>query len=170
MDFGGHSQTGRWIPKADYDLIQARVPILCVDLLPISTARNAVGLIRRETADGGEGWCLIGGAVGRDEPLLEAVARHVRSTLGDRFEFRLVSADPLAVVEYFTDPSLGELHDPRKHAVALSYVAVCKGEPTPAGEALEFRWFPRDELIDVPFGFGQGATVDRLLDRLGPSY
>ena len=156
----------RWIPKAEYDLIQARVPILCVDLLPVNAARDAIGLIRRETPDDGEGWCLIGGAVVRNEPLLDAIARHVRSTLGDRFDFRLVSQQPLTIIEYFAEPSRGEFHDPRKHAVALSYVAICQGEPSPAGEALEFRWFAREEIGGIEFGFGQGAAVKRLLSKL----
>lgn len=157
---------GRLIPKAEYDLIQARVPILCVDLLPVNAASDAIGLIRRETPGEGEGWCLVGGAVVRNEPLLEAIDRHVHSTLGDRFDFRLASQEPLAVIEYFTEPSLGEFHDPRKHAVALSYVAICQGEPEPVGEALEFRWFARSEIGCVEFGFGQGAVVERLLGQL----
>ena len=159
----------QWIPKAEYDLIQARVPILCVDLLPVNAAHNAIGLIRRETPNGGEGWCLVGGAVVRNEPLLEAIARHVHSTLGDRFDFSLVSREPLAVIEYFTEPSRGEFHDPRKHAVALSYAAICQGEPNPAGEGLEFRWFARKEIGGIEFGFGQGTVVKRLLSQLADS-
>jgi ADP-ribose pyrophosphatase YjhB (NUDIX family) len=160
----------QWIPKEEYDLIQARVPILCVDLLPVNAARDAIGLIRRETPEGGEGWCLVGGAVVRNEPLIEAISRHVRSTLGDGVDFSLVSQQPLAIIEYFTESSLGEFHDPRKHAVALSYAAICQGEPNPAGEALEFRWFARKEIDGIEFGFGQGAVVEQLLSRLSDSY
>jgi ADP-ribose pyrophosphatase YjhB (NUDIX family) len=156
-----------WIPQAEYDLIQKRVPILCVDLLPLDRGTHqGVGLIRRETYDGNEGWCMIGGAVKRNEGLLSALGRHVRSTLGDRVEYELASTEPQFVAEYFTEPGIGELHDPRKHAIALTYAAVCEGSPLACGEALEFRWFDRTELDSVEFGFGQGAVVRRVLDRI----
>lgn len=156
----------RWIPSAEYDLIQARVPILCVDLLILDRGRKKVGLIRRETYDGGEGWCMIGGAVKRNECLLAAVERHVISTLGEEIAFDLLSPEPFTIAEYLTDADPAGLHDPRKHAVALTYAASCAGSPRPQGEALEFRWFDRGELSEVPFGFGQGIVVARLLEQV----
>ena len=156
-----------WIPSAEYEQIEAKVPILCVDMLPLDPAGGAVGLIRRETYDGNEGWCMIGGAVLRNEGLVQAIARHVRSTLGEGFRFELSPAEPLTVAEYFPDPGPGRLHDPRKHAVALTYVGTCDGTPRAQGEALEFRWFPREELSGVQLGFDQGVVVDRLLERVG---
>jgi ADP-ribose pyrophosphatase YjhB (NUDIX family) len=167
---GGLNKSGDdWIPQAEYDAIQARVPILCVDLLPIRAGREEIGMIRRETHSGGEGWCMIGGAVKRNEGLVEAITRHVQSTLGIGLAFELCTPEPLTVAEYFPDPTVGKLHDPRKHAVALTYAAECSGEPQARGEALEFRWFRRNELDDVQFGFGQGAVVTRVLARLRAS-
>jgi len=69
-----------------------------------------------------------------------------------------------AVIEYFTEPGLGEFCDPRKHAVSLTYSAACDvtGEPEPQGEAYEFRWFGLDQLPGLDFGFGQGEVVARV--------
>ncbi|HET7121897.1 MAG TPA: DUF4916 domain-containing protein [Solirubrobacterales bacterium] len=154
-----------WIPEAEYRQIERRVPILCVDLLPLRPDASAVGLIRRKTYEGGEGWCLIGGAVMRDESLLAALRRHVETTLGAGFVADLSAACPLTTVEYFSEPGLGEFYDPRKHAVALTYAAPCTGTAEPQGEALEFSWIPIDELPLVEFGFGQGPVVERVLAR-----
>lgn len=111
----------------------------------------------------GEGWCLIGGAVLRNEPLVDAVERHVRSTLGDKLAVDRSTLELRTVIEYFTQQDIGEFHDPRKHAVALTYVGICEGEGAPTGEALEFDWFRVDQLSAVSFGFGQDAAAVRAL-------
>ena len=160
----------RWIPQAEYDLILARVPIVCVDLIPLSGDQPPkIGLIERETYEGGRGWCLVGGAVLRNEPLTEAVGRHLHATLGDD-----VAVDPetlhlVDVIEYFTKPGLGEFYDPRKHAVSLTYGGRCSGQiqVEEDGEASRFAWFGQNELNDLEFGFNQGAIVRRFLGR-GP--
>jgi ADP-ribose pyrophosphatase YjhB (NUDIX family) len=158
----------RWIPQPEYDLILARVPIVCVDLIPLSDHRPPkIGLIERETYKGGKGWCLVGGAVLRDESLTEAVRRHLRATLGND-----ISVDPetlrlIDVIEYFTKPGLGEFYDPRKHAVSLTYAARCIGrvQVEDDGEASRFEWFRQDELNDLQFGFNQGTIIRRFLGR-----
>ena len=69
MTSGDYTAAGdRWIPQAEYDLILARVPIVCVDLIPLSADQPPrIGLVERETYEGGKGWCLVGGAVLRNE-------------------------------------------------------------------------------------------------------
>ncbi len=161
----------RWIPAPEYARILARVPIACVDLLPLSAdAAPRVGLIHRDTPTG-PGWCLVGGAVLRDEPLAAAVRRHLRATLGAGADLR--SLTYATTIEYFTEPGIGDFHDPRKHAIAHTYTGVCAGTPEPSGEAERFAWFAADRLpADEDFGFGQGRVVRRLLDQLtshGPS-
>lgn len=158
----------RWLSPEDYSFVRERVPILCVDVLLSPRGRwSAVGLIRRATYDGGDGWCLVGGRVLRDENLPAAVTRHVAATLGAGLRLDLATLQLRAVAEYFTKPSPGELHDPRKHAVALTYTAACEGVPRPAGEATDFRWFDIGELGDVDFGFGQDSVVARVLATSG---
>jgi ADP-ribose pyrophosphatase YjhB (NUDIX family) len=160
----------QWIPAADYELIQARVPILCVDvLLSPNDNPHHVGLIRRATYDGGEGWCLIGGRVLRNEHLSAAVERHVAATLGTAVQVNRSTLELGAVIEYFTEREAGDFYDPRKHAVALTYAASCEctGEPEPLGEAVDFRWFKITQLSELDFGFGQGDVVARVLKKLG---
>lgn len=158
----------RWIPKAEYERIQARVPILCVDVLLLSiNTPPLIGLIWRDTYDGKRGWCLIGGAVLRDEPLAAAAKRHVQAALGSGIIFQPSSLQLHQVIEYFTNPNLGEFHDPRKHAVALTYSARADGLPSAQGEALAFQWFRLDQLRGIQFGFGHGRVVDRVLQHLG---
>lgn len=153
----------RWIPEAEYRAILARVPILCVDLLPRQAGAGLFGLVRRDTDGPSPGWCLVGGAVLRDEPLADAVHRHLGATLPDIS----ISPGSLAfggIVEYFTKPGIGQFVDSRKHAVSVTYVAECTGGTRVAGEAREFRWFRRQALDELSFGFGQDRIVRRLIE------
>ena len=47
------------------------LPILSTDLLPVHPDGQRIGLIRRDVP-GGEGWCVVGGAILRDEPAPDA--------------------------------------------------------------------------------------------------
>lgn len=155
----------RLLPAEEYSFIRARVPILCVDVLlsPKNDPRH-VGLIRRTTYDGGEGWCLVGGRVLRNERLNDAVNRHVLATLGKRIAIDRSTLKVGTIAEYFSEPLEGELYDPRKHAVSITYTALCDGGVEALGEALRFRWFDISEVPEVDFGFGQGEVVSRLLE------
>jgi ADP-ribose pyrophosphatase YjhB (NUDIX family) len=159
-----------WIPGELYKSIEASVPIVCVDVLlsPCGSPKQ-IGLIQRTTYDDGFGWCLIGGRVLRDESLSDAVNRHVLATLGESIKVVRSSMRLGAVIEYFSKPELGDFHDPRKHAVALTYSAACdlNGEPEIRGEAVDFHWFSIDDLPDIDFGFGQGEAVARVLKSEG---
>jgi len=158
----------RWLPDEDYKFIQARVPILCVDVL-LSPARDLrqVGLIRRAAPDG-DAWCLIGGRVLRDERLADAVDRHVAATVGTGVHVDRSTLEFGAVIEYPTAPGPDGLYDPRKHAVSITYAASCEctREPEALGEAFEFAWFKIDQLSEVSFGFGQGEAAARVLRNL----
>lgn len=160
----------QWIPTEDYELVRARVPILCVDvLLSPSDNPRQFALIRRAThEDGGDGWCLIGGRVLRNEHLSAAVERHVAATLGTGVRIDRSTLELWEVIECFTERGMGDSYDPRKHAVALIYSASCEctGEPEALGEALEFGWFTTDQLSGIKFGFGQGEAVARALSKL----
>jgi ADP-ribose pyrophosphatase YjhB (NUDIX family) len=160
----------RWIPEEQYTLIKARVPIVCVDVLlsPLGNPTQ-IGLIERTTYDGGVGWCLVGGAVLRNESLSDAVERHVQATLGHNIRVARPTMSLGTVIEYFSQPGLGDFYDPRKHAVALTYTAACElnGDPEITGEAIDFQWFSIDDLPAINFGFGQGEAVVRVLKKEG---
>jgi ADP-ribose pyrophosphatase YjhB (NUDIX family) len=159
----------QWLPDEDYKFIQARVPILCVDVLlsPVDDPRR-VGLIRRAAPEG-DAWCLIGGRVLRNERLAAAVERHVAATLGTGVHVDRSTLKFGAVIEYLTERGPDGPYDPRKHAVAITYAASCEctGEPEALGEAFEFAWFKIDQLSEVSFGFGQDDAVARVLKKLG---
>lgn len=161
-----------WIPDDEWERIQRIIPILCVDVLPVTyTAQGqiaAVGLILRDTEDEGQGWCLVGGRVQFGESLAEAATRHLRDTLGGDVRFDATHVrQPLYVAQYFPTAREGYLVDPRKHAVALTYALEIAGVPDPQNEALDFRWFPLHELPPgSAFGFGQDHVVAECVERL----
>jgi ADP-ribose pyrophosphatase YjhB (NUDIX family) len=156
----------RWIPDELYQQIQRSVPIVCVDLLPLSADLTSIGLILRDTYDGNQGLCLVGGAILFDEHIQEALARHLRATLGASVELDAESLRFESVYQYFVTPRTNELHDPRKHAVALVYSGVVHGQAAPAGEAHSFQYYRLDALPRADaFGFGQDQVVHDILKR-----
>lgn len=159
------------LPYWRYRLVLGQLPIVCVDVLPVrETSRGfEVGLIKRHDRDGQLRWAMVGGGVHRGETVTEAIARHVRITLGGaaRVELPCDEAHPHAVGQYFPQPRAGFGHDPRKHAVALSYWARLSGPVTPLDEAVAFAWFPAEALPPADdFGFGHELTVARLVAAL----
>jgi ADP-ribose pyrophosphatase YjhB (NUDIX family) len=155
----------RWIPEEEYKTIRNRVPIVCVDLLPVNNEQTLrVGLIRRDTCNNRQGWCLVGGAVLIDEALDNAVVRHLSATLGSGMSLVSGTLRMITVAEYFRQARPAALHDPRKHAIALTYLGEVTGNPAPTGEASDFQWFPPDQLPSGPeFGFGQDRVVNKLI-------
>lgn len=159
------------LPKPLYWLTQKLSPVACVDILPRHVANGVVklGLIRRESDRGDLVWALVGGGIYRGETAADAVARHLRDTLGAGVRWTPPdTAYPTLIAEYFPWERPGHGRDSRKHAVALTYLVEVGGNPDPHGEALEFRWFTREELpAKCDFWCGQHAVVARLLDTDG---
>jgi hypothetical protein len=158
-----------WIPEEEWARIQRLLPITCVDVLPVRPVNGGVeaGLILRDTPDGRR-WCLIGGRILHNESIREAILRQLTSTLGDGVRCSLDDhPKPEHVAEYFSERRAGELHDPRQHALGLSFIVVVSGPIEAKGEAIEFRWFRPGELPPSDdFGFGQRVVVEALLERL----
>jgi ADP-ribose pyrophosphatase YjhB (NUDIX family) len=163
---GAHHQ---WLAQEQYDFIVARVPILCVDLIAFADDGESrqVGLINRAVPEGGTGWCLVGGRVLRDEPLENAVRRHLRATLGSGIEVDPATLRPAGVIEYFSQTGIGEFCDPRKHAVSVTYAGRCTGQAQVQqdGEATDFRWYSPEQLPDLRFGCGQDKIIGRFLSQ-----
>jgi len=165
----GHDPIGakdQWLSPEQYAFIAAHVPILCVDLIPLSADEQPrIGLIERATPDGGTGWCLVGGRVLRDEPLTVAVRRHLHETLGNAIDVDLPALQPVGIIEYFSEEGIGEFHDPRKHAVSVTYAGYCTGNAhvKDGAEAINFAWHTKEQLPAVNFGFGQQKVIQRYL-------
>lgn len=167
-----HTDAGdRWIPEADYQFICSRVPILCVDLLPIIGQTNKFGLIERDTYSGGRGLNLVGGGVLLDEPIPDALKRHVRATLGGSASLALETLALVGVYQYYKQAKPDQLHDPRKNAVSVTYTGVLVGPIHPSGEAYAFHAFDLDHPPELDaFGFGQGPVVYDGLAALRASH
>jgi ADP-ribose pyrophosphatase YjhB (NUDIX family) len=153
------------IPGPLYKVARNLVPIACVDLLPYRRAPTGteIGLIRRHDYRGVEVWCFIGGGVHRGESLADAADRHLHEALGASVSRLGVGLDPPATVgEYFPARLRDGPHDPRKHAIALTYLVEIDGVPQPQGEALAFRWFPTDAVPTGEMGFGQDDVYAAL--------
>jgi ADP-ribose pyrophosphatase YjhB (NUDIX family) len=146
-----------WLSDEAWDEIQASVPIVCVDLVPVrldaTGAVSAVGLIRRRMPGTGDVvWCVLGGRINHGETLRAAVVRHIESTLsGADFDLP-ADPQPAYVFQWFpsvrNDDGVAYGIDPRRHSVGLCFVVPITGEPTAVenGEALHFAWFAVDEL------------------------
>jgi ADP-ribose pyrophosphatase YjhB (NUDIX family) len=152
-----------WLEATEWRRIQALIPILCVDALPIRhNDPTKVGLILRETPHQGRRWCLLGGRVRRGESLQDALAREWHEALGLDCPMGSVAA-PI-VVEYRPDAISGRPHDPRQHSVSLTYAVAANDETSaPAGEALGFGWFDVGELDGNVMGFGQETVVAQVM-------
>lgn len=159
------------LPGLAFALVAKFVPIACVDILPYRVSNDLIeiGLIQRKDAYGKIVWNLVGGGIHRRESVAEAAARHIHTTLGEDVRWEEPDySHPEAIGEY--SPVRGDAagFDPRKHAIALTYVVPLTGEISARGEALDFRWFSEDTLPVGEMGFGQDDVI-RLLFPIKPS-
>jgi ADP-ribose pyrophosphatase YjhB (NUDIX family) len=163
-----------WLPDDGWERVQKLVPIACVDALAVRFDRaqpgriESIGLILREAPGDGLKWCLAGGRIRIGESIAEALARHVHETLGNEVGLKTIpGGEPVYVAQYFPTPRPGFGVDPRKHAIALTYVVTLTGRIEPHGEAVEFRWFAVDgQPTREEWGFGQDAVARDCLERL----
>lgn len=164
----------RWLKPADWAWVQKKLPIVCVDVLPIrfssriSRDIEAVGLIMRATERGTLGWCLIGGRLLFGEPLMSAIKRQVKETLGDHVHVSSRhESNPTCIAQYSPLDGRPFYLDPRQHAVGLTYAVEMRGTPDPRGEATGFEWFkPRNLPPSRQFGFDQDRVVRLCLNKL----
>jgi ADP-ribose pyrophosphatase YjhB (NUDIX family) len=98
---------------------------------------------------------LVGGAVLIDEPLPDAVRRHVRATFGSEVDVVDGSLTFVGVYQYARAKNVPGTHDPSKNAVSLTYVGRIRGPVAARGEAQDLvRFALTDPPPDAAFGFG----------------
>jgi ADP-ribose pyrophosphatase YjhB (NUDIX family) len=115
-----------WLTDDEWLRVQNCLPITCVDVLPFRLDKNKIqqfGLILRHTPHQGDRWCLIGGRLQYKERLIEGVAREIIEALGDKVTHTLMANEPVKIVQYMPEKSLGEYYDPRQHAIGVTEVA-----------------------------------------------
>lgn len=151
---------------ADYDRALALVPIVCVDVLVWRADRYL--LIVRADEYAAPCFALVGGRVRIDETIRAAIDRHVRTTT--KLEPNHASycpAHPTVVEQYLRTRTEGFGFDPRKHAIALTYVVESRGRARPSGEASELVWLPLHKDISIEeFAYQQGSAAQRALEAL----
>lgn len=161
-----------WLEPDEWERVQRSVPIACVDVLPVQLDASgkvaAVGLILRSTPHQGDRWCLVGGRLFRNESLTEAAARQISTTLGDEVTFQLLGdGQPLFVAQYFTEVRPLGNHDPRQHAIGVTFCATISGQAAAQGEAARFQFFAVNQLPQADaFGFEQDRVVRQCIERL----
>ncbi|MGE5456986.1 MAG: DUF4916 domain-containing protein [Methanococcaceae archaeon] len=156
-----------------YKEIQDLIPICCVDILPLRLSGDkkinieSVGLIFRDTPHQGKRWCLVGGRLGRNEKIIDAISRELYDALGKEIIFSLnENLQPNYVAEYFSIPRDKAAYDPRQHAIGLTFCIPVSGSVIPQREALDFNWFKISDLPSADeFGFDQNLIVKACLDK-----
>lgn len=160
------------IPDELYASIEASIPIVCADFILVRRSPDGavakLGLIERHSPYG-RVWCHLGGRIRRGETVRAAIERHLSETLSGAVLHLVDDPQPQHVYQWFppdVSPSTGLVHgtDSRKHAVGLTFVVDCQGEPTavPGGEALAVAFFdPRD--LPAPLWPGCRGLFDVLL-------
>ncbi|WP_377641827.1 DUF4916 domain-containing protein [Oryzobacter terrae] len=158
-----------WLDDDDWNRVERSIPVACVDVLPVRFGGAGVvevGLIRRATPHQGQRWCLVGGRVRRGESLAQSAVRELTTALDLPRPVDVTAFEGQAplIAQYLPDAVAPGLHDPRKHAIAMTFTAEV---PTVLGvrgdEATSFRWFAPEELDASVVGFGQQVLLPELV-------
>ncbi len=135
---------GQWIEPVEFARIQALVPMVCINVLPVRVEAGrvvGVGLILRRTPEG-ERWCTVGGRLRRNETFAEAITRELLATLGPDIRFELTpDTRPQYVQPYYTRPRATGGHDSRQHSIGLSWAVPISGTVRVGGKAWSFAGF-----------------------------
>ncbi len=126
--------------------------------------RNGTVLVERRADSIVEEWAFIGGALGEDETVLEALRREVLEETG----FAIGSASLLGI---FSDPTRIVAYPDGNvrgvTSIAFRVIPVGHGDPVLSDESVEMRFVPRDELESLPFWPAQRPIRDALLADTG---
>jgi len=169
-------QRGSWLSADQIKDARAQLPILYVEALPVRTDTNGniseVGLLLRAMPDGTIARSIVSGRVLHGELVRDALIRHLEKDLGNLALPLLPSSTlPISISEYFPDPEVTGLHDPRQHAVALSYLIPVQGDCSPSQSALDLAWLTPMEAISSQTASemtgGQHKVVLKLLAYAG---
>ena len=134
----------------------------------------AVGLLLRASETGHMERELIAGRVNYHERVRDALVRHLEKDLGP-MALPSVPASPVpfTVAEFFPTPGVTPFHDPRQHAVALSFVVPVRGDCAPQQDALDLAWLTPEEAgqtgLQAEMSGGHGVLLRQALAHLGRS-
>ena len=171
--------TPGWLSREDLEQARAQMPILYVEAVPVRVDDSgevvSVGLLLRMGPDGTISRMLVSGRVLHHERVRDALLRHLEKDLGPVALPRVpVSIQPFTVAEYFPTQGVTPYHDPRQHAVALTYIVPVAGDCRPRQDALDLVWFTPQEasssLVQQEMPGGQGVVLRQALAHAGRLY
>lgn len=166
----------RWLSSRELEDARAQLPILYIEALPIRTDTAGkithIGLLLRAMPDGSISRSLVSGRVLHGELVRDALIRHLEKDLGNLALPLLPSSTvPISISEYFPDPERSGLHDPRQHAVALSYLIPVQGDCAPSQSSLDLSWLTPTEALSLQLESemtgGQHIVLRTLLAHAG---
>ena len=152
-----------WLSADQIRDARAQLPILYVEALPVRCdsvgSIVSVGLLLRAMPDGSISRSLVTG-------------RHLEKDLGNMAMPQIpLSMTPVSVSEYFPNPEVSGLHDPRQHAVALSYIVPVSGDCAPSQASLDLAWLTPSEASSPEMASemtgGQHKVLLTLLASVG---
>jgi hypothetical protein len=165
-----------WLSTDAIKDARAQLPILYVEALPVRTDSQGkliqIGLLLRAMPDDSISRSLVSGRVLYGERVRDALLRHLEKDLGPLALPILPSSTvPVSISEYFPDPEISGLHDPRQHAVALSFLIPVQGDCAPSQASLDLAWItPKEALSDqmaAEMTGGQHKVLLALLAHAG---
>ena len=169
-------ERAKWLSAEGIKDARAQLPILYVEALPVRTNAAGkvieIGLLLRAMPDGSISRSLVSGRVLYGELVRDALIRHLEKDLGNlALPILPNSTLPVCITEYFPDPEISGLHDPRQHAVALSYLIPVQGDCSPSQASLNLAWLTPSEAISSRTASemtgGQHKVVLTLLAHAG---
>lgn len=165
-----------WLSEEGLEQVRGQVPMVYVEAVPVRVDHlgriDRVGLLLRAQADGTVSRAVVSGRVLYNEPLRDALWRHLSKDLGPDSSPQLpAGVAPFTVAEYFPEPRESGFHDPRQHAVALGYLVPCDGDCAPPENVLDLAWLTPAEAmspsISQEMSSGHGRLVRRALAFAG---
>jgi ADP-ribose pyrophosphatase YjhB (NUDIX family) len=165
-----------WLSEDDLGQARERLPIVYVEIVPVRLDSrgevSSVGLLLRAMPDGSISRAIVSGRVHYGELIRDALARHIEKDLGPMALPRMpASPAPVTIAEYFPDPAVTGLHDPRQHCVSLVYVIAMDGDCEPSQTTLDIAWIDPDEAqresIAMEMTGGQHRLIRIALAYLG---
>lgn len=167
-----------WLSHEDLENVRGRVPILYVAAVPVRVGDNGsvtgVGLLLRASESGMMEREVVAGRVKYHERVRDALVRHLEKDLGPvALPSVPPSPVPFTIAEFFPTPGITPYHDPRQHAVALSFIVPVRGDCAPQQDALDLAWLTPEEAsetaLQAEMGGGHGALLRQALAHLGHS-
>lgn len=164
-----------WLTDRELSHVRTQLPMLYVNVIPVRVSATGqvteVGLLLRAD-EGVMSRAIVAGRVLFHETIRDAIVRNLEKDLGLAALPRVpLSPTPFAIAEYFPTEGFGTFHDPRQHAVALSYVVPIDGDCEPSQNALDIVWLAPEEAasddVAAEMAGGQHALLRHALAHCG---